>query len=118
MGRWDEAYAAMREAMDLTNEADDCTYRAGDWWGADRQELRLGSCRRAPHDRGHQPNPQDEGSQRDCGDLGLHRCLCPTLSRTATKWRGSGVRAKASTKHQSSFGTCALWPVPGSVEAS
>jgi len=27
MGRWDEAHAATREAMDLTNEADDGTYR-------------------------------------------------------------------------------------------
>ncbi len=27
MGRWDEAYAAMREAMDQTNEADDGSYR-------------------------------------------------------------------------------------------
>jgi SAM-dependent methyltransferase len=27
MGRWDEAYAAMRKAMDQTNEADDGSYR-------------------------------------------------------------------------------------------
>ena len=29
MGRWDEAQAAMRAAMDQTNEADDGSYRVG-----------------------------------------------------------------------------------------
>jgi SAM-dependent methyltransferase len=29
LGRWDEAHAAMREAMDRTNEADDGSYRVG-----------------------------------------------------------------------------------------